>query len=129
VYLHSHLSYNGYVMRMTRDGKNKSGGDSGYATGNVAANANGIMAAVNQHFTHSVGFYDKDLVRFAGVDEFVSWTKEFGEASSYSDPFRVEVGVACAYTNLERERRETNSLVQLRCYTFPVARCPHAGVL
>ena len=70
VYLHSQVIYNGYAVRLTREGNEKSGGDTGPKTGNVAANADGIIAAANQHFAHTLALYDKDLNRFAGVSDF-----------------------------------------------------------
>lgn len=104
VYLHSRVTYNGYVVRMTRGGKEKTGGDTGYATGNVATNADGVLAAANEHFTHSVGVYDNKFNRLGGVDDFVSWTKEFGEASGYNDPARVEAGQSGDFYALDQFR-------------------------
>ena len=91
IYLSSRASgqYNGYVVRMTRDGKEKTGGDVGAQTGNVAVNKDGILAAANQHFTAAVGLYDREFNRFAEVKEFKAWVPEFGEGSGYNSPTRV----------------------------------------
>jgi hypothetical protein len=104
VYLHSHVAYNGYVTRLTPDGQDKTGFDTGPATGNVAANADGVLAAANQHFTHAVGLYDKNGTRLTQVSDFVSWTKEFGEPSGYNDPARVEAGASGDFYALDQFR-------------------------
>src|SRR4051812_31683798 len=56
VYLASPGQREGYVLRVSADGKHTSGGPVGYSTQAVAVGADGTVATAEGHFPHRVGF-------------------------------------------------------------------------
>src|SRR5580698_3057590 len=60
-----------YVMRLDRDGRDKVGATVGYALTGVAANADGVLATSNAHFSHRVALYDKTFKDVVSVDDFL----------------------------------------------------------
>ena len=60
-----------YVMRIGPDGREKSGGQVAWNGFNeAAANADGVIATANAHFTHSVITYDKKFERIGACADF-----------------------------------------------------------
>ena len=80
--------YNGFGYRMTSDGGNKTPADTGPAGwGNVTANADGVIASANEHFTHSIRIYNKDFVSQAVYSDFPC-------DPTYDNPPHVEAGAS-----------------------------------
>ena len=71
VYLSSIVQNGGYILRVSRDGTHKLGGDAVYAMANATANAAGVIASANGHFNHSVNLYDRNIKQFAACNEFL----------------------------------------------------------
>ena len=71
VYLSSVVHDGGYILRVSRDGTQKLGGDAVYAMANATANAAGVVASANAHFNHSLNLYHRDLKQFAACNEFL----------------------------------------------------------
>ncbi len=94
-----YLANNGYLLRLSRDGKQKFGGDvvqNGLR--NATANADGIIATANAHFQHSLNFYSSSINRLTGYDDFVF--KDF-----YDVPDHVEAGVSGDFYSIDEHRQ------------------------
>src|SRR5579871_4447753 len=61
IYLGSPHKPEGYVLRVSADGRTRIGGKVGYSFTAVAANRDGIVATSEAHFAHRTAFWDKDL--------------------------------------------------------------------
>lgn len=77
----------GYVLRLALDGAGKLGGEVIYALQNCAANADGIIATANAHFSHSVNLYSPTFEKLATVADFL-----VSDATGWDAPVRVEAG-------------------------------------
>jgi len=87
VYLCSPSGGSGYVIRINRDGTNKSGGV--LATESctaVAANSNGIIAVTHAHFAACAKLYDTSFSNYATVKAFTT--------VNYDEPSDVQVGAS-----------------------------------
>jgi hypothetical protein len=62
----------GYLLRLDRNGANKSGGVIAYCAQNFAVNANGIIATSDAHFTHAVTLYDPSFRQIGANNDFVN---------------------------------------------------------
>ena len=100
VYLISATHASGYVLRVSPDGKAKLGGDvvsNGLTT--ATANAAGLIATANAHFTHAVNIYDKDFNPLAACDKFLN-----NDKVSWYCPTDVQAGETDFYgLNLNRD--------------------------
>ena len=71
VYLVNGHGEGGHVLRVSPDGKNRSGGAVGYSAGAVAARKDGTIATAEAHFAHRVAFWDKDFAPLGNVPDFL----------------------------------------------------------
>ncbi len=99
VYLSSVVHDGGYILRVSRDGQRKLGGDAVYAMANATANAAGVVASANGHFNHSVNLYDRNFKQFVACNEFLVGDKEGWDA-----PARVEAGASGDFYALDQHR-------------------------
>ncbi len=76
-----------YIMRMTREGKEKLGGKVTYAMWGADANADGIMASANAHFSHSVNLWSPSFGLMGTVNDFLS-----SDATEWFGPCDVQAG-------------------------------------
>ena len=99
VYLSSVVHDGGYILRVSRDGQRKLGGDAVYAMANATANAAGVVASANGHFNHSVNLYDRNFKQFAACNEFL-----VGDKVGWDAPARVEAGASGDFYGLDQHR-------------------------
>jgi len=76
-----------YVLRVARDGSRKLGSATVYALSTAAANADGIIATGNAHFSHSVNLYSPAFAHLGAVSDFLN-----NDAVGYNAPGNVEAG-------------------------------------
>ena len=100
VYLSSNDQHGGYILRVSRDGSQKLGGDAVYMMANATANAAGVIASANAHFNHAVNLYDANFKQFAACSEFLVGDKEGWDA-----PARVEAGASGDFYGLDQHRQ------------------------
>jgi len=88
VYIHHQRSANedGYLLRLTPDGDEKTGTIIHYAAHGVAANARGEYTVGEAHFAHTATIFDKNFARLAAINTF--------DGSNYDAPQHVEVGAS-----------------------------------
>jgi outer membrane protein assembly factor BamB len=99
VYLSSVIQDGGYILRVSRDGTQKLGGDAVYAMSNATANAEGVIASANAHFNHSVNLYDPTFKKFASCSEFL-----VNDTVQWNAPARVEAGASGDFYGLDQHR-------------------------
>jgi len=80
---------NSFVLRLTRDGKDKFGGGIVYAAHNATANADGLIASANAHFAHKVTIYDRTLAQTHEQKDFL-----VSDAVGWDAPGHVEAGAS-----------------------------------
>ena len=118
-----HLASGGtpsFVIRLNPESKEKIGSNVGYALTGVAANADGIVAISNAHFSHRVALFDRSLKEIATVDDFLVNDQEGWDAPSH-----VEAGSRDFY-GVDQHR---NRIVRLTpagkvLRSFPIPRNP-----
>jgi outer membrane protein assembly factor BamB len=124
VYLTSVGQDSGYILRVSRDGRDKLGGASLGAIHNATADAAGTIAASHAHFSHQVAIYDKEFQKLHAVTDFL-----VSDQVSWDAPGGVEAGAGGDFYGLDQHR---DRIVQLdaggkvvRAYALPhVERCP-----
>lgn len=105
VYLAGGAHDQGFVLRVSRDGTDRFGGQTAYAITGVAANEQGVFATANAHFAKAVHVYgpDWDLIGktggFTGNDQ-VGW----------NSPGAVEAGASGDYYGLDQHE---NAVVRI----------------
>ena len=111
VYLANHSrAYNGYMLRLERDGTRQTSGDAGPASWhNITANAAGIVASPRQHFNHSLALMDPQFHQFANVDDFPT-----NDTQGYDNPTHAEAGAGGDFYAMD-------------AYRFKVTRVSSAG--
>ena len=106
-----------YVIRLDRDGRGKVGATVGYALTGVAANAEGILATSNAHFSHRVALHDRMFKDVVSVDVFL-----VDDRVGWDAPGNVEAGARDFY-GLDQHRDRIVRLDQagkvLRSYAIP----------
>ena len=95
----------GYLLRLKRDGSEKTGAPINYATSAFAVNADGILANSAGHFTHAVLFYNNKLVQFASNADFL-----VSDAVGWDAPIWLEVGASGDFFAVDQHR---NRMVRL----------------
>ncbi|MBV8312221.1 MAG: hypothetical protein JO344_17715, partial [Planctomycetaceae bacterium] len=93
-----------YVLRFDRDGRGKVGGAISHALTGVAANADGVLATSNAHFSHKVAIYDKTFKDTVSVNDFL-----VNDRVGWDAPGHVEAG-AHDFFGLDQHR---NRIVRL----------------
>ncbi|MCY2990343.1 MAG: PQQ-binding-like beta-propeller repeat protein [Planctomycetota bacterium] len=88
-----------YILRVSRDGIERRGGNAVYAMGNATANAQGIIASANSHFNHSVNFYDRNFNRVTACSEFL-----VNDQVGWNAPARVEAGASGDFYGIDQHR-------------------------
>jgi len=86
-----------YVLRVSRDGAQKAGGDviwDGLDT-HAVANANGFVAAGNAHFQHHLHIYNRDFAHVAECGDFPA--APGGPGAGGGGPFHTEAGASDFY--------------------------------
>ena len=107
----------GYVLRVSRDGTQKFGGDV-VANGlqNATANADGIVATANAHFQHAINLYGRNMGQIASYGDFLF--KDF-----YDVPQHVEAGASGDFYAIDAHRqrilRVSPAGKLVKAYTFP----------
>ena len=99
VYLTSAGHDTGYILRVSRDGLDKLGGASAPAINNATADANGLIASSNGHFSHQVTFYDKDFQKINTVTDFL-----VNDQVGWDAPAAVEAGASGDFYGLDQHR-------------------------
>ncbi len=96
VYLTSAGHDGGYILRVSRDGRDKLGGKTDEAINNATADANGLIASAHGHFAHEVALADKQFHKLGAVTDFlvsdqVGWDAPAGvEASAGGDFYALD---------------------------------------
>ncbi len=118
VYLSSVVQDGGYILRISRDGTQKRGGDAVYSMANATANAAGIIASANAHFNHSVNLYDASFKQFAACGEFL-----VNDTVQWDAPARVEAGASGDFYGLDQHRSRVLRISPagkiMQVFTFP----------
>ncbi|MFM7290141.1 MAG: WD40 repeat domain-containing protein [Planctomycetia bacterium] len=118
VYLSSEGKGGGYILRVSRDGTRKLGGDAIYSMANATANAEGVIASANSHFNHSVNLYDASFKHFAACGEFL-----VNDTVQWDAPARVEAGASGDFYGLDQHRlrilRISPAGTIVRVHAFP----------
>ena len=99
VYLTSAGPDDGYILRVSRDGKDKLGGASVPAIHNATADAGGLIAAAHGHFSHQVAIYDKEFQKTQAVTDFL-----VSDQVSWDAPASVEAGAGGDFYGLDQHR-------------------------
>ena len=105
VYLSSVVNGGGSILRVSRDGTRKLGGDAIYSMANATANAEGVIASANSHFNHSVNLYDATFKHFAACGEFL-----VNDTVQWDAPARVEAGASGDFCGSVRPARSCRSM-------------------
>jgi len=71
IYLGSPHGNGGYVLRLSPDGRARTGGKVGYSLTAVAANRDGVVATSEAHFAHRTAFWGKDFSSLGHVPDFL----------------------------------------------------------
>ena len=88
-----------FTLRLGRDGKEKVGGATIYAAHNATANAAGVIATSNAHFSHSVQLYKSDFSKLAAVADFLN-----SDQAGWDSPGDVEAGTGGDFYGLDQHR-------------------------
>ncbi len=99
VYLNHSPHDAGYILRVSRDGVERRGGDAVYSMANATANAAGVIASANTHFNHSVNLYDRNFNRFTACGEFLG-----NDQVGWDAPVRVEAGASGDFYGIDQHR-------------------------
>jgi hypothetical protein len=118
VYLASGRNADSYVLRVSRDGKDRFGGTVVYALHNATATADGVVATANGHFAHKVALYDRSLKPTGELADFLN-----SDALGWSAPPHVEAGASGDFYGLDHSRDRIVRLdargKQLKAYPIP----------
>ncbi len=124
VYLTSPAHDSGYILRVSRDGRDKLGGASVAAIHNATADAAGLIAAAHGHFSHQVAIYDKEFHKTLAVTDFL-----VSDQVGWDAPGSVEAGASGDFYGLDQHR---DRILQLnadgkivKAYALPhIDKCP-----
>ncbi|MBX9693392.1 MAG: WD40 repeat domain-containing protein [Cyanobacteria bacterium] len=117
-----------YVLRMTKDGRERFGGTVVYAAANATANGSGVIATANGHFTHSLTLYDAKLSRQANVSEFL-----VNDKVGWNAPIHVEAGESGDFFGADQYRdriiRIRSDGKLLKTYSIPRSKSDSTGLI
>lgn len=99
VYLTDDKGGKGFCLRLSRDGKQKLGGEVIYAIHNATANAAGVIATANAHFNHSLNFYDSKFQKLVATDDFL-----VNDQVGWDAPSHVEAGASGDFYGIDQHR-------------------------
>ncbi len=124
VYLTSPAHDGGYILRVSRDGRDKLGGALIEAIHNATADAGGLIATAHGHFARQVAIYDKKFHKTLAVTDFL-----VSDQVGWDAPGDVEAGAGGDFYGLDQHR---DRILQLnaggkivRAYALPhVDKCP-----
>jgi outer membrane protein assembly factor BamB len=88
-----------YVLRVDRDGTGKLGGEVTYALTAATANADGVIATGNAHFSHSVNLWSPGFERLGTVRDFLN-----NDQVEYFAPGDVQAGSGGDFYGLDQNR-------------------------
>jgi outer membrane protein assembly factor BamB len=88
-----------YVLRVERDGSGKLGSEVTYALTAATANARGVVATGNAHFSHSVNFWSPKFERLGAVSDFLN-----NDQVEYFAPGDVQAGASGDFYGLDQNR-------------------------
>ena len=89
----------GYILRVSRDGRDKLGARTIEAINNATANKNGAIASSHGHFAHQVVFYDKQFQKIAAATDFL-----VSDQVGWDAPADVEAGASGDFYALDQHR-------------------------
>ncbi len=89
-----------YVLRCERDGTGKLGGEVTSALTAATANAGGVIATGNAHFSHSVNLWSPGFERLGTVSDFLN-----NDQVSYFAPSDVQAGSSGDFFGLDQNRQ------------------------
>lgn len=89
----------GLVLRLNRNGKDKTEGQVVYAIANATANAAGVVATANIHLARTVNLYDPSFNRQGSVAEFLS-----NDQLGFLAPAHVEAGASGDFYAVDQNR-------------------------
>ncbi|MGD0088869.1 MAG: hypothetical protein ABSE73_03015 [Planctomycetota bacterium] len=114
----------GFALRVSLDGKEKYGRNIVYASANVTANADGVVASANGHFAHKVTLYSPALDRTGEVADFL-----VSDSAGWDAPGHVEAEAGGDFYGLDQHRdrfvRLSATAKVVRIY--PITREPGDG--
>ena len=99
VYLTSAGHDSGYILRVSRDGRNKLGGASVPAIHNATADAGGRIAASHGHFSHQAAIYDREFRKTQAITDFL-----VNDQVGWDAPAGVEAGASGDFYGLDQHR-------------------------
>ena len=99
VYITSESQGKGFCLRLSRDGRQKRGGEVVYAIHNGTANDHGVVATANAHFNHSLNLYDGAFQKLAHADDFL-----VNDQVGWDAPSHVEAGSSGDFFGLDQHR-------------------------
>ncbi len=99
IYLGSPHGNGGYVLRVSPDGRIRTGGKVGYALTAVAANRDGIVATSEAHFAHRTAFWGKDFSSLGHVPDFL-----VSDAVQWNAPSDVCAGESGSFYAIDQHR-------------------------
>ena len=88
-----------YVLRVDRDGNGKLGGEVTYALTAATANAGGVIATGNAHFSHSGNLWSPGFERLGTVGDFLN-----NDQVEYFAPCDVQAGAGGDFFGLDQNR-------------------------
>ncbi len=121
VYVSGVDSQGGYVLRISRDGRQKFGMTTNYAITGVAARADGLFATSNAHFAKSVSVYNREGRELGKVGGFTG-----NDDVGWDGPGTLEVGSGGDFFALDQHVGRivrVNSVGEIvRSYPLPKAK-------
>jgi hypothetical protein len=99
VYLTSAGQDTGYILRVSRDGRDKLGSASVPAIHNATADAGGLIAGTHGHFSHQVALYSREFQKLQAVTDFL-----VSDQVGWDAPASVEVGAGGNFYGLDHHR-------------------------
>jgi outer membrane protein assembly factor BamB len=99
IYLGSGHTSGGYVLRVSPDGRIRTGGTVGYSLTAVAANREGIVATSEAHFAHRTAFWGKDFSPLGQVADFL-----VSDAVQWNAPSDVCAGDSGSFYAIDQHR-------------------------
>jgi hypothetical protein len=99
IYLANGGGKGGYVLRVSPDGRERSGGVVGYSTQAVAVSKDGTIATAEGHFAHRVAFWDKGIAPLGHVPDFL-----VSDTVQWNAPSDVSAGLSGDFYGIDQHR-------------------------
>lgn len=99
VYLCNGEGGSSFVLRLSRDGKDRRSKVVGHSGRNATANAAGVVATAHGHFAHKVTLHSPALTTLASFDEFL-----VNDRVGWDAPGHVEAGASGDFYGLDQHR-------------------------